>query len=233
MLIECCGRQARLRLKAVFAARQDYVRAQSARPSLQGFPIQPFLVETDAAPIFDVLEDLICDGVDCALRLPEPVRPVMSQPRTRSSADHDTPPRRRIILPELSVATKVHAAKARQRPMTTNESGGASRKYPTSAPAMHKDKGRYQEFSSVDLGLSLEMRKSNKPAFRIGNAMRVGFEIDGRQGGTVLVGLVRETVRVGGPEHEVLANDELRVDGPAIFSESIRWQTARSVSSGD
>jgi hypothetical protein len=98
---------------------------------------------------------------------------------------------------------------------------------------MHKDKGRYQEFSSVDLGLSLENEKVEQPAFRIGNALRVGFEIDGRHGGTVLAGLERETVRIGGPEHEVLANDELRVDGPAIFSESIRWQTARSASPGD
>jgi hypothetical protein len=69
----------------------------------------------------------------------------------------------------------------------------------------------------VDFGLNLEMRKSNKPALRVGNALRVGFEINGRNGRTVLVGQVRETVHVGGPEHEVPTNDELRVYGRAAY----------------
>ena len=51
--------------------------------------------------------------------LPDPVRPVMSQPRTKSSIVHDSPPSRRTILPELSAASTLHRANARQRPMTT------------------------------------------------------------------------------------------------------------------
>ena len=64
-------------------------------------------------------------------------------------------------------------------------------------------------------GFEFGNEKIEQPALRVGNALRVGFEIDGRNGGTVLVGLVGETVHVGGPEHEVLTNDEFRVDGPA------------------
>ena len=47
--------------------------------------------------------------------LPDPVRPVMSQPRTKSSIVHDSPPSRRTILPELSAASTLHSGKCQAK----------------------------------------------------------------------------------------------------------------------
>ena len=50
-----------------------------------------------------------------------------------------------------------------------------------------------------------------QPSLRVGDALGVGLEVDGRNGGAVRVGNVKTTVHVRGSEHEVLADDEVRV----------------------
>ena len=68
--------------------------------------------------------------------LPEPVRPVMSQPRTKSSIDQQRPASRITgLLPALA-AKSVHNANAAQRALAAHENGEASRRGPASAPAM-------------------------------------------------------------------------------------------------
>lgn len=70
--------------------------------------------------------------------------------------------------------------------------------------------------------VELGNQKVEQAAFRIGNGLRVALEIDRCDGGPVLESLMRESVHVGGPEREILTNDELRAYGPAADG-CVRW----------
>jgi hypothetical protein len=91
--------------------------------------------------------------------LPEPTRPVMSQPRTKSSSDQDRPARHTTGLPAVSAAKSVPVANRAQTPITPHDRGGSKRKYATIEPKSGKEQN--QAASSKDLGLSFRIRKLN------------------------------------------------------------------------
>ena len=143
---------------------------------------------------------------------PEPVRPVISQPRTKSSIDQESPPSRRMVFPELSAASKLQAPKRAQSPMTTNDRGGASRKYPAKAPATHNRKRTESTIFINGFWFECCVQEIEQPSLWVGNILRVGFEID--RGDARLIcrkRLVQKSVHGGEPEGEILAKNEVRV----------------------
>ena len=68
------------------------------------------------------LKDLIGNGINRAWVLPQPVRPVISQPRTKSSSYQDRLAIRRTGLLSRSAAESVHAANTMQVPTAARES---------------------------------------------------------------------------------------------------------------
>jgi hypothetical protein len=102
------------------------------------FPVEPFLVETDAAPIFHVLEKLERDRVDSGLRLARSSAPgnepaaneILHRPCQPTEAENDFP----------GVVSRKHTAHGKGEAKTNDDERERRReqKYPANAPAMHK-----------------------------------------------------------------------------------------------
>ncbi len=153
---------------------------------------------------------LIADWV-----LPEPVRPVISHPRTKSSIVQESPPSPRIIFPEWSAEKNAQAPKSAQKPTTQYESGGVRRKH-TRPANQRRTTGQegIKTFSSRDWGSRTESRNWNSRRFGR-ECFGCSFEVDGRDAGTVFKSFMGKPVHVGRPEGEVLAEEELRSFGPS------------------
>lgn len=77
------------------------------------------------------------------------------------------------------------------------------------------------------LGANSRQKKFKQAALRVGDRLRVGFEVHRRDRGAIRKCLMREPVNIGRAEHEILTENELRwrglVGGAGFVSGRFDW----------